>query len=138
MKGSIQKKLLIILGWCFVLLGAIGVVLPILPTTPFLILALILFAKSSPRFHRMLLNNRWFGAGLKQWEEKKTVSRRTKRAASILILATFLISIVIMNKRPELQILLVIVTVVLLLFIWRLKENLANTETKKSFEKKQS
>ena len=123
MKEIIQKTLLITLGWIFVLLGVIGAVLPVLPTTPFLIVALFVFARSSPRFHRMLLDNRWFGPGLRQWESDRTVTRQTKRMASILISVTFLISIAFMYERQELQLFLLVLAAVLLLFIWRLKES---------------
>lgn len=122
-RKTLQKNLLIFLGWFFVLLGAIGVVLPILPTTPFLILSLALFAKSSPRFHKMLLNNRWFGKDLKQWDDNKTVSRRTKIRASLLVVASFSVSIAILQGRLGLQIMLVVLAVVLLITISRLKED---------------
>jgi len=129
MKELVRKSLLISLGWIFVLLGALGAVLPVLPTTPFLIAALFVFARSSPRFHRMLLENRWFGPGLRQWESEKTVSRQTKRTSSVLISGTFLVSILLMHERPELQVFLLLLAAVLLLFIWRLKESPASTET---------
>ncbi|MCK5888845.1 MAG: YbaN family protein [Methylococcales bacterium] len=122
MKKTIKIFVFIFLGWFFVLLGIVGIVLPILPTTPFLILALALFAKSSPRFHQMLLNNRWVGDSLKQWEAKKSVSRQTKRNASILTLISFSASIVILSGRPPLQIFLLVLGSILLFFIWRLKE----------------
>ena len=122
MKKLIQKSLFIFLGWFFVVLGVIGVVLPILPTTPFLILALAFFARSSPRFHQMLLNNRWVGTSLKQWEEKKSVSRQTKRNASILVFISFSLSIAILSSRLELQAFLIVMATILLFFIWRLKE----------------
>ena len=118
----IQKHLLIILGWFFTLLGAIGVILPILPTTPFLIVALVLFSKSSPRFHQMLLNNAWFGPTLKQWEETKTLSRKTKYKAFFLIIMTFAISIAIFDDKLQLQLLLVGIAIILLICIWRIKE----------------
>lgn len=122
MRQRLQKKLLIALGWFFILLGAIGVLLPILPTTPFLILALALFANSSPRFHQMLLNNRWFGGTLKQWDESKTISRRIKIRASLLLLVSFSISIALLQGRMGLQIMLMVIAIALLLFIWQLKE----------------
>ncbi|MCF6204506.1 MAG: YbaN family protein [Methylococcaceae bacterium] len=122
MKKTITRIALICLGWFFILLGVVGIVLPILPTTPFLILALALFARSSPRFHLMLLNNRWVGASLKQWEEKKSVSRQTKRNASILVAISFSISIAILHERVELQTFLIVMAIVLLFFIKRLKE----------------
>ena len=118
-----HKNLLIIFGWFFVLLGAIGVLLPVLPTTPFLILALAMFAKSSPRFHQMLLNNRWFGGLLKQWEMSKTVSRPVKKRASLLLLISFSISIAFLHDRLRLQLMLVAIAIVFLVFIWRLKES---------------
>ncbi|MFT5113427.1 MAG: uncharacterized membrane protein YbaN (DUF454 family) [Parasphingorhabdus sp.] len=122
------RILLIILGWIFVLLGTIGVILPLLPTTPFLIVALFLFSRSSPRFHAMLLNNPWFGPGLRQWEETKTVSRQTKKKATLLIVITFAISIGVLYSRWYLQVMLFFLACVLLSFIWRLKETMTVVE----------
>ena len=115
--------MLLILGWLAVALGLIGVFLPILPTTPFLILALALFSKSSPRFHQKLLHNRWFGPTLQQWEATKTLARKTKYKASIMILLAFSISIAIFNYDVRIQLILVSVAIVLLVFIWRIKES---------------
>jgi len=55
------------LGWLFFSLGAVGVVLPVLPTTPFMILTLWCFAKSSDRFHNWLYNHKFFGPPLQKW-----------------------------------------------------------------------
>lgn len=118
----LKKNLYILLGWLFIALGALGVVLPILPTTPFLIVALALFSKSSPRFHKMLLDNRWFGPVLKQWEENRTVSRHTKINAFAAIVIVFAISIALFNHRAEIQFMLASLAAILIFFIWRLKE----------------
>ena len=122
MIGIIKNNIYIILGWIFVLIGLISLLLPILPTTPFLIVALALFSKSSPRFHKMLLNSSWFGPALRQWEESKTVSRRNKYKATVLIVLTFSISIAVLNGKIHLQLFLACLATVLLFFIWRLKE----------------
>jgi len=122
MKDNVVRIIYISLGWLFVVIGAIGVVLPILPTTPFLILSLGLFAKSSTRFHQMLLNNRWVGQSLREWEEQRTVSRQTKKRATILVFVSFSASIAILHERLELQIFLVTMATILLTTIWRLKE----------------
>ncbi len=122
MKTKIKTYSLIGLGWFFVILGAIGAVLPLLPTTPFLIIALACFSKSSPRFHRMLLDNKWFGPPLAQWESSHTIRRKVKHKVMILIIATFSISIFILSGRIELQLMLVSFCLILLRFIWRLKE----------------
>ncbi|MCU7877464.1 MAG: YbaN family protein [Candidatus Thiodiazotropha sp. (ex Lucinoma borealis)] len=122
MRKFLQNYLLVILGWLFTILGIIGALLPVLPTTPFLIVALAFFSKSSPRFHKMLLNNIWFGPILKQWEDKKTLSRQTKYKAYFLIIITFSISTAIINNNIQLQLLLVGTAIALLFFIWRIKE----------------
>lgn len=122
MRTQVKHYLLICLGWLFVILGAIGAVLPLLPTTPFLILALACFAESSPRFHRMLLNNKWFGPPLAQWEHSHTVRKKVKFKAMGLIIATFSISILILSGRTGLQLMLVCFCLILLWFVWQLKE----------------
>lgn len=123
MRTKIKHILLIVFGWFFILLGVIGAVLPLLPTTPFLILALACFAESSPRFHRMLLNNKWFGPPLAQWENTKTIRREIKQKVMLLIIATFGISITVLAGRVGLQLMLVCLCIILLSFVWRLKES---------------
>lgn len=138
MHRFLTKPTLFVLGWVFVFLGTVGVVLPLLPTTPFMILAAACFAKSSPRFHKWLLDNRWFGQDLKQWEETKTVSHKVKPRATALIILTFSISIAILHGRIELQLMLVGIASILLFFIWRLKEHEAVIEHKNKVEKDES
>ncbi len=122
MKNFLHTHLLILLGWFFLALGAIGAVLPILPTTPFLIVALALFSKSSPRFHQMLLNNRWFGPTLRQWEETRSLSRKTKYKVYALIIAVFSVSIAIFHDKIHYQLMLAALGAILLAIIWRIKE----------------
>ena len=123
MEARIKRYLLMAIGWLAVILGAIGAVLPIMPTTPFLILALACFSKSSPRFHRMLLNNRWFGPPLKEWESDKTVKRPVKIKAMMLIVLSFSVSITILAGRTELQLMLLVIGSIALWFIYHLKES---------------
>lgn len=122
MRKIIQNHLLITFGWVCIALGILGVILPILPTTPFLIAALVFFSKSSPRFHQMLLNNALFGPALKEWEEKKVLSRQIKYKASFLIVISFSISIAIYSNDIHIQLYLFGLALVLLFLIWRIKE----------------
>lgn len=70
--------LLAILGWACVGLGVIGIFLPLLPTTPFLLLALWAFARSSRRFHQWLLNHRILGRFVAEWERHHVIPVRAK------------------------------------------------------------
>jgi uncharacterized membrane protein YbaN (DUF454 family) len=76
-----------LLGWFFVGLGGIGIILPLLPTTPFILVAAGCFAKSSPRCHQWLLNNRVFGPIIIDWQQSRCISKKTKIIAvsSILV-----------------------------------------------------
>ncbi len=76
--NRLVKRVLIIAGIFFVGLGIIGIFLPILPTTPFLLLAAACFARSSKRFYNWLLNNRWFGNYIKNYREGKGVPLKVK------------------------------------------------------------
>jgi len=73
-----RRRLLQALGWVCVGLGAIGVVLPIMPTTVFLLIALWAFARSSPRLHAWLLNNPHFGPYIEDWENHRVIPVRAK------------------------------------------------------------
>lgn len=64
-------------------LGVIGIVLPLLPTTPFVLLAAACFAKSSPRFYQYLYNHKLFGPMIKQWQEQRCISSKNKTIALV-------------------------------------------------------
>ena len=117
-----KRILLFTLGVIFALLGLIGIFLPLLPTTPFMILSAACFAESSPRFHQMLLNNRWFGKELRDWEENKTMKRATKVKATWIILFTFSVSVLILWGKPVWQLTLILIAAILLFFLWRIAE----------------
>lgn len=70
------------LGWLMVLLGFIGALLPVMPTTIFLILAVGCFARSSPRLERWLLDHRRYGPPLRLWREQGAVSGKGKAFAA--------------------------------------------------------
>ncbi|SDZ30342.1 hypothetical protein SAMN04487939_1355 [Lysobacter sp. yr284] len=71
------------LGWLMVALGAIGALLPVMPTTIFLILAVGCFARSSPKFERRLLEHPRYGPALRLWREQGAISRKGKRFAGL-------------------------------------------------------
>ncbi|MCB2427301.1 YbaN family protein [Methylophaga pinxianii] len=122
MKKRIKHFLIFCCGWLCVTLGIIGAFLPVMPTTPFMILALGCFAETSPRFHAMLLNNRWIGGPLKQWDQTKTVRRRTKIQALIMLVIAFSFSITLLWGHIELQLLLLALAALMIGFVLKLKE----------------
>ena len=77
-EGKLRRWGLIIAGTFFVGLGIIGIFLPLLPTTPFLLLAAACYARSSKRFYNRLLNNKWFGNYIKNYRERKGVPLKAK------------------------------------------------------------
>ncbi|XPF95944.1 YbaN family protein [Colwellia sp. RE-S-Sl-9] len=78
MRLSIQNFLLKSTGCIFVFLAILGAVLPLLPTTPFLLVAAGCFAKSSPYFHNKLLNSKLFGQLIKDWQDSRSISQKSK------------------------------------------------------------
>jgi len=73
-------------GIFFVGLAILGVVLPILPTTPFLLVAAACFAKSSPEMQRRLLANKIFGPMIHDWQKSRSIPRRAKRIALLTMI----------------------------------------------------
>ncbi|MGO2335193.1 DUF454 family protein [Providencia sp.] len=88
-----KKIFLIMVGWLAVILAFAGVILPVLPTTPFLLLAAWCFSRSSPRFHHWLLYRSWFGGYIRHWQKYKGLPKGAKPKAIGLILITFSFSI---------------------------------------------
>lgn len=87
------------LGWLAVGLGFIGIFLPILPTTPFMLLAAWLFAKGSPRLHDWICNHPRFGTSIRQWNEHGVINRRAKSVAMVAFLVVITASLVMIENR---------------------------------------
>ena len=79
-----KKLILLIVGWLCVGLGFVGIFIPGIPTTIFLIIALWAFARSSKKFHSWLLNHQRFGPILRNWESHKVVPIKAKIVMVIL------------------------------------------------------
>ncbi|MEN5016474.1 DUF454 family protein [Erwinia sp. Eh17-17] len=114
-----QRYFLIVLGWIAVVLATLGVVLPLLPTTPFLLLAAWCFARSSPRFHHWLLHRSVFGRYLRHWQQHRAMPPGAKSRAMVFILITFAFSLW-MVKILWVRLLLLAILGALLIFMIRL------------------
>jgi uncharacterized membrane protein YbaN (DUF454 family) len=86
------KLLWLTIGFLALALGVTGTVLPLLPTTPFLLLAAYAFARSSPRLQQWLQDHATFGPLINNWQQHGSIDRKSKRLALIVILPTPLIT----------------------------------------------
>ncbi|AYD02030.1 YbaN family protein [Neorhizobium sp. NCHU2750] len=84
-----MRYVFLCLGWLFVALGVIGAFLPVMPTTPFLLLAVACFARSSPRLEAWLMNHKTFGPSLRNWRERGAISKRAKIMAISLMSVSY-------------------------------------------------
>jgi len=75
----------LIVGWIFFVLGIIGALLPVMPTAPFILLAAGCWARSSRRFHFWLINHKYFGKFVRDWEERRAVPLYAKWLATIMM-----------------------------------------------------
>lgn len=97
------RALLWLGGALALVLALIGVVVPGLPTTPFVLVVGACFVRASPRAHAWLLRNRLFGPMLREWEEHRSVPRRVKRIAVAAMVLMSCLSIWHFAGRPWLQ-----------------------------------
>lgn len=84
-RSRLVRWLLIGVGAISLLLGVIGIVLPLLPTVPFLLLTAACWARASPRWHRWLLSRPKLGPAIERWERERTIPRRAKWTALGLV-----------------------------------------------------
>jgi uncharacterized membrane protein YbaN (DUF454 family) len=110
-RGTWIRILLIIAGTFFVGLGIIGIFVPLLPTTPFLLLAAACYARSSQRFYGWLLNNKWFGIYIKSYLERKGVPLKVKVLAITLLWITIGSSVAFAVQILVIRLILVLIAI---------------------------
>ena len=92
MVNHAKRIVLILVGLTALALGALGIFLPLLPTTPFVLVAAIAFANSSERLHQWLLDHNIFGPLIENWRRYGAISRSTKILSLASMVAIVLIS----------------------------------------------
>lgn len=117
--SPVIRGLYLSIGVTALFMGILGIFLPVLPTTPFILLAAGCFARSSECFHGYLLNHRIAGPIIYEWCEYRSVTRQVKRWAYLVMTLSFGSSILIVSSWA-LKGMLVVMAVILFSFIWRL------------------
>jgi uncharacterized membrane protein YbaN (DUF454 family) len=113
------RSALVVAGSGFLVVGLAGVFLPVLPTTPFLLLAAACYARASRRFYNALLNSRLFGPAILEWQQHRTIAWRTKLAAIALMALTLATSIVFFVEETWLRVALALLGLVLGAWLYR-------------------
>lgn len=93
MIASMHRYLHLIIGWLCLALALVGAVLPLLPTTVFVLLAAFFFTKGSPRIRQWLLEHDQFGPAIRDWERSGAIAPRYKTIAVVMMAATFALSV---------------------------------------------
>jgi uncharacterized membrane protein YbaN (DUF454 family) len=83
----------LVVGFVALALGALGIALPLLPTTPFILLAAFAFAQSSEKLHQWLLDHNVFGPLIDNWRRHGAISRRAKIASVVSMIAVLAVSV---------------------------------------------
>ena len=121
MRDSIKKGLLVVSGTLFLVLGVIGIFIPLLPTTPFLLLAAACYIKGSKKFYDWLIKNRWLGQYIKNYQDGKGVPFKVKIITIIVLWLTIIISTILFVSNLIIQIILFIIAIGVTIHIIKIK-----------------
>lgn len=117
---SLKRGLFIATGTICLGLGVVGIILPVLPTTPFLLLSAACYVRGSERMYRWLLNNKWFGKYIRNYREGKGIPLRGKVSALLLLWIAISCSALLLVKITIVQIILFAIAVGVSIYIIRL------------------
>jgi uncharacterized protein len=112
---SCKKVWLKVAGLLFVVIGIVGIALPVMPTTPFFILALACFTRSSPTLEQKLLNHPRYGITLQQWQAHQVVPLKAKYYAAIGMLLGF---VLLLYSAPPLWVVYLVATIEISVLIY--------------------
>jgi hypothetical protein len=113
------RAILVLVGTIALGLGVVGILVPVLPTTPFLLLAAACYARASTRLYVWLLGRPSFGPIIAEWRRSRSLPPGVKTRALVLVVLTFSVSIVMVDA-PLLRVGLAAVGLVLALFLYRI------------------
>lgn len=118
MRHPATRLLFLSLGWLSLAVGVIGIFLPLLPTTPFLIVAAFCFNRGSPHFHAWLLNHRYFGPPVRDWQDRRAIATHYKALATLMMSGTGLYLVLAERVPIGAKAAYLAVALAVLAFIW--------------------
>lgn len=119
--NKIIKYILASIGLISLGLGVIGIFIPLLPTTPFLLLSAALFMKSSTRLYNWLMNHKYLGKHLRNYLHHKTISVKTKISSISLLWVTILFSVIYLVENIIVKVILLIIATAVTIHILSFK-----------------
>ncbi|CDQ20560.1 hypothetical protein SAMN05192559_105174 [Halobacillus karajensis] len=117
---TFKKILLIVIGWISFAVGVVGIALPLIPTTPLLLLAAACFFRSSDRMYDWLLTNKYFGKYIREYREQRGIPLRAKWVGISLLWVSILSSIIFVVPLFYVKVLMIIIATYFTWFILRL------------------
>jgi uncharacterized membrane protein YbaN (DUF454 family) len=121
-RNPVIRYILFTIGWISFVLGIIGILLPVLPTTPFLLLSAACFLRSSPRFYIWLTEHRWWGKYIRYYLNGEGIPRRIKILIIVMLWITILTSALLIVKIHWLSVMMISVATVISIYIFRQPE----------------
>ena len=128
MRDSIKKGILVFSGTLFLIIGIIGIFIPLLPTTPFLLLAAACYIRGSKKFYNWLIKNKWFGKYIKNYQEGRGVPLKVKIISIVVLWLTIIFSTIIIVSNIIIQIILFVIAISVTLHIITIKTLYRNEE----------
>jgi uncharacterized membrane protein YbaN (DUF454 family) len=113
-----KKVLFLSLGWMSLLLGFVGIFLPLLPTTPFALLAAYFFSQSSKKLHSWLLRQKSLGPLIYSWEKHGVIPIRAKILATVMMTILFSYSLIFVKVNLLIKAFVALTGISVLCFIW--------------------
>jgi uncharacterized protein len=115
------KLIYVIVGTLFLIIGVIGVFLPILPTTPFLLVAVACYAKGSKKLYDRLLNDRWIGTYIKNYREGKGIPLRGKVLSIFMLWFSISFSIVFFIHILFIRVILIVIAIAVTIHLLKIR-----------------
>jgi len=121
MKETIKKGILVISGTFFLVIGIIGILIPLLPTTPFLLLSAACYIRGSEKIYNRLIKNKWLGEYIKNYQNGKGIPKNVKIISIIFLWITILFSTFIIVYNIVIRIILIVIAFIVTIHIITIK-----------------
>ncbi len=122
-KSPLLRALFAFLGLTFFALGILGIFLPLLPTTPFMLLSAYLFLQSSNRLYSWLINHKVFGRYIRDYIEKRSIPKRVKWYTLALLWASIIWCVAMLQLSTPIRVILLLIAVGVTIHVVKLRSS---------------